>query len=145
MHSERCWKGLGSLLPQVHNRYHKTAPSGAVYVGRPSPWGNPFDTGTREEKVENYRKWIMEWEQTGLRQRIRDELRGKDLICFCKPKPCHADMLLVIAHTEDGFSMGWNQWDGPGTEGYCRSIPSISIPDGMPEEDVQQLLELFYD
>ena len=27
---------------KVHNKRARTAPPGAVYVGRPSPWGNPF-------------------------------------------------------------------------------------------------------
>jgi hypothetical protein len=26
------------------------------------------------------------------------ELRGKDLICWCAPKPCHADVLLDLAN-----------------------------------------------
>jgi len=30
---------------------------------------------------------------------VRDELRGKNLACFCPPgSPCHADVLLAIAN-----------------------------------------------
>jgi hypothetical protein len=33
------------------------------------------------------------------RQRVRTELRGRDLMCFCKRgTPCHADVLLEIAN-----------------------------------------------
>jgi len=28
------------------------------------------------------------------------ELRGKDLICWCAPLPCHADILLELANQE---------------------------------------------
>jgi hypothetical protein len=28
----------------------------------------------------------------------RDKLRGKDLVCWCPPGPCHADVLLEIAN-----------------------------------------------
>ena len=26
------------------------------------------------------------------------ELRSKDLVCWCAPKPCHADVLLELAN-----------------------------------------------
>jgi hypothetical protein len=26
------------------------------------------------------------------------ELRGKDLVCWCAPKPCHGDVLLRLAN-----------------------------------------------
>jgi hypothetical protein len=32
---------------------------------------------------------------------IKRELKGKDLICFCAPKPCHADVLLEIANAKN--------------------------------------------
>jgi len=28
------------------------------------------------------------------------ELRGKDLVCWCSPLPCHADVLLELANAE---------------------------------------------
>ena len=32
---------------------------------------------------------------------VRRELKGKDLICWCKPgAPCHADVLLDVANGE---------------------------------------------
>jgi len=70
-------------------------PLDAVYVGRPSKWGNPFVIGmdgTREEVVEKYRQWIV---VSGLNVR---ELRGKDLVCWCKPGACHGDVLLELAN-----------------------------------------------
>lgn len=31
---------------------------------------------------------------------VKDELAGRDLICWCHPSPCHAEVLLRIANTE---------------------------------------------
>jgi hypothetical protein len=37
-------------------------------------------------------------ENEALRNRVKKELRGKHLVCFCAPKACHADTLLRIAN-----------------------------------------------
>ena len=34
-----------------------------VYIGRPGPWGNPFEigkAGTRKEVINKYREWIVQ-------------------------------------------------------------------------------------
>jgi len=100
-------------MPQVLNRrtFGKEQPANAVYVGRPSKWGNPFShlSGTqakykvesRSEAVEQYRRWLMySNEAEELRQSIY-ELSGKDLVCWCAPQECHADVLLELAN--EGF------------------------------------------
>ncbi len=83
-------------------------PEGAVYVGRPTVWGNRWQIGvysnkygraleTAEEVVDCFRTfgWIEEHQ----RAYIRELLRGKDLACWCPlDKPCHADVLLEIAN-----------------------------------------------
>jgi hypothetical protein len=72
-------------------------PQGAVYVGRPSKWGNPW---TRSYSApidpcirfacETVPLWPAGWEA---------ELRGKDLVCWCAlDAPCHADLLLELAN-----------------------------------------------
>ena len=51
-----------TLFPILHNLYHNTASSDAVYVGRGSPWGNPFvigKDGTREEVIEKFKQFIL--------------------------------------------------------------------------------------
>jgi hypothetical protein len=71
----------------------------SVYVGRPSPWGNPFHVGrdgTREEVIAKYRAWLLA--NPVMLQSVRDNLRGCDLVCWCAPLPCHADVLLEIAN-----------------------------------------------
>jgi hypothetical protein len=90
-------------MPKVYSRRKgtETPSDGAVYVGRPTRWGNPFvigQHGQQGECVDLYREWIATPERATLRAMVRQELRGKDLVCWCAPKPCHADVLLEIAN-----------------------------------------------
>lgn len=90
-------------MPRVFNRRRERAPVSAVYVGRPTVYGNPFTVeqyGSQSEAVRMYKKWIYDPEQEWLRELISRELRGCDLICWCKPWPCHADVILKIANRE---------------------------------------------
>jgi hypothetical protein len=79
-------------------------PEGAVYVGRPTKWGNPYvltSDNSLGEIVRQYRELVSVkniW-STPNKQQIKDELRGKDLVCWCPlNRPCHADVLLEIAN-----------------------------------------------
>lgn len=68
-----------------------------VYIGRPSPWGNPFTIGkdgTREEVIQKYKEWIQT--QPLLMQEVLS-LKGKVLGCWCSPRPCHGDVLIDLA------------------------------------------------
>lgn len=79
-----------------------------VYIGRPSPWGNPFShkegtqaaykVATREEAVRRYREWLWQRIRTepGLVAALA-ELHGKTLGCWCAPKACHGDVLVLAA------------------------------------------------
>ena len=69
-----------------------------VYVGRPSRWGNPFvlgRDGTRDEVIAKYRAWIVQ--QPALMVAL-PELRNKDLVCWCAPNRCHAEVLIELAN-----------------------------------------------
>lgn len=75
-------------------------PPGAIYVGRPTRWGNPipieptgkFDDTGRAEYIATLTKQQ--------RAEIRHHLRGHDLVCWCPLNhPCHADVLLEIANS----------------------------------------------
>ena len=69
-----------------------------IYIGRPSKWGNPFTIGkdgTREEVIEKYKVYISN--KPDLRASL-DELKGKVLGCWCKPKPCHGDVLAELCN-----------------------------------------------
>ncbi len=89
-------------------------PANTVYVGRPTKWGNPWPVtppskrlhGVGEDfyyrrAVDEFLFWIAQEEQAELRADIRQELKGKNLACWCKEgMPCHADLLLKIANPE---------------------------------------------
>ena len=90
-------------MPKVLNKYKDEIPADAVYIGRPSVWGNPFmigKDGNRAEVVEKYREYIMN--HAVLLTHASRELRGKDLVCFCSPHACHGDILIEIANKMKG-------------------------------------------
>ena len=92
-------------------------PPKTVYVGRPTKWGNPWpvtppskrsnSVGEKyyfDQAVGAFNFWIEDEEQVELRADIRQELKGKDLACWCsEDMPCHADVLLQIANAEQGL------------------------------------------
>lgn len=77
----------------------------AVYVGRPSDFGNPFSSKhfTRSQCISKFEALVLRDES--FRQLIKSQLKGKDLICWCAPIPCHADILLRIANEESAATM----------------------------------------
>jgi hypothetical protein len=86
-------------MPKVWNKRDPNCPKDAVYVGRPSKWGNPFKIGldgSREQVIAKYEYWLTQGANTPIRD-IGD-LKGKDLICWCSPLPCHGDVLLELAN-----------------------------------------------
>ncbi|WP_244366186.1 DUF4326 domain-containing protein [Micromonospora echinofusca] len=76
-------------------------PTGAVYVGRPTRWGNRFGAdntlGSRAGAVRLFRLWVAA--HPDYADAVRAELAGKTLACWCPlDQPCHADELLRIAN-----------------------------------------------
>lgn len=91
----------------------------AVNVARPTKWGNPFTVASAIEVgyakdadrarifvVDCFRHWLAgsdrDW-MGDLAEERRSQflanmhtLRGKNLACWCKDGPCHADVLLKI-------------------------------------------------
>lgn len=91
----------------VFNIHKKNVPKEAVYIGRPSKWGNPFvigKDGTREEVIAKYKGWLFARPET--LSQIKQELAGKNLACFCAPKPCHGDILLALANMDQNLPGG---------------------------------------
>ena len=87
-------------------------PPNTVYVGRPTKWGNPFildeqNKGkAREEILKNYESWLVS--ELGDDPHFLDELKGKDLACWCSlDEPCHADILLKVLGEMDKESLRW--------------------------------------
>ena len=82
----------------------RVIPANAVYVGRPmrglpgSIFANPFKLKCENERamvLAQYKAWLWNNIRNGTFtiQQLQ-ELQGKDLVCWCAPKPCHADILL---------------------------------------------------
>jgi uncharacterized protein DUF4326 len=94
-------------MPRVLNVKRDGVPPGAVYIGRANPryrlraskWANPFSVRANApaaERAEAIRKYERHLVESGLINDVA-ELRGKDLVCWCAPKPCHGGVLLRLA------------------------------------------------
>lgn len=80
-----------------------------VYIGRPSKWGNPFThiktkatlakylVKSRQESIDKYKEWITEGDGMYLLDDL-NELKGKTLGCWCKPKTCHGDIIAELVN-----------------------------------------------
>lgn len=103
-------------------------PEGAVYVGRPTLYGNPFQitrvgkvwivfvdaapgvTGrtvatlfdeqeARQTAVDNFRAMLRTPGGSEQADFFARKLHGRDLMCWCpESMPCHADVLLELAN-----------------------------------------------
>lgn len=75
-------------------------PSACVVIDRTTKWGNPFPVSSvrggddRETVIAKYRKWIQT--QPDLMDAL-PELKGKVLVCWCAPLPCHGQVLAELA------------------------------------------------
>lgn len=97
---------------KVLNKRWANDNANAVYIGRGSKWGNPFrigPDGDRATVIEKYARWLRTQHHL---LRSLDELRGRDLICFCAPLPCHGDLLLWLANASREERIAW--WRSPG-------------------------------
>jgi hypothetical protein len=73
-------------------------PAGAVYVGRPTRWGNPVVVvdGDRAAAVRAYAQLLDV--RPDLVAAARAALAGKTLVCWCPiGQPCHGDVLAAVA------------------------------------------------
>jgi hypothetical protein len=103
-------------------------PVGAIYVGRPTRWGNPCTVEPGEDPqdaVRHYRHLVLNraafhpnpdgrgggfthvtanpvnsrGDIVPTENQVRADLAGHDLACWCPlDQPCHADVLLEIAN-----------------------------------------------
>lgn len=77
-------------------------PCWAVRIDRRTKWGNPFAITakrSRKQAIEQFEKWLLS--RPALVAAVKRELRGKDLLCWCAPLPCHGDVLLRIANAPE--------------------------------------------
>lgn len=86
---------------ELFNIRHGNAPSDAVNIMRPGPWGNPFPEKEfgRDGCLSLYEHWLFE--NPGFVATMRRELANKDLLCCCWPKQCHGNVILRILSGEE--------------------------------------------
>lgn len=99
-------------MPGVINLKDRPRPdsSAYVYIGRgllagkerfvPSKWANPYSVKRygRAQALKRYERMIRGgplWDEL-------PELEGKVLACWCKPEPCHGDVLLRLIEERAG-------------------------------------------
>lgn len=92
-------------------------PPNTIKVDRSTKWGNPFAagkfvaaSGPNQGKVMDQAMAVQSFRNlmaTNLRvepaktRALLDELRGKNLACWCKAgEPCHVDVLLDLANAQ---------------------------------------------
>lgn len=79
-----------------------------VYIGRKTarhpfgPWGNPFvigPDGNREQVIEKFAEALRTSQDPrfDFMRRFIHQLQGQRLGCYCKPLPCHGDVLAKMA------------------------------------------------
>jgi len=87
------------------SRQHKQTVA-AIYVGRPSRWGNPFKVGdpSKPNEFATIEECLQAYELTTIVKIGQgwlniEELRGQNLSCWCRVgDPCHVDVLLKLAN-----------------------------------------------
>lgn len=77
----------------------------AVYIGRGTPYGNPYHIGRDGDRAEVIAKF-----ETYFKERLQTDpqfwfqvrsLSGQELACHCKPMDCHGD--IIAAYLEHRF------------------------------------------
>lgn len=99
------------MIKVVNKRKYKGS---GLYIGRPSLLGNPYShldksiaeyrCETREESIEKYLEWMRKQYVSNrkIKQFLVDLAKkhklGEEivLVCWCKPLPCHGDVLKTI-------------------------------------------------
>ena len=77
-------------MAQVVNVKTATRGKNTVYIGRGSPWGNPYKIGqhgNREQVIALFEKHTLPYLDLSA-------LVGKDLACYCAPQRCHGHSIL---------------------------------------------------
>ena len=111
------------MINVVNKRRHKATPND-IYIGRGSPLGNPFThrplSGTKASfKVDSVIAAIMAYkdyigkeleeneEIIGVFEEIKRKHREGEvnLVCYCKPGPCHGDVVKAIILEDCGLDL----------------------------------------
>ena len=101
-----------TTIVRIQRRGGKVVSDCDLYIGRQvtrggwdlpaSKWANPYTIaacGSAERAVALYEAYLL---QTPALMASLGELRDKVLGCFCKPAPCHGDVLVRLADAPQG-------------------------------------------
>jgi hypothetical protein len=95
------------MIP-VLNKKTDVIPKGAVYIGRPSPFGNPFPirgANTRDVVVDKFKWYFLRRAKEDLVFRGAIKMLKQEataLVCFCAPLKCHGDVIAEYLETLEG-------------------------------------------
>ena len=81
-----------------NKRRGNSVPSDAVYIGRPTVWGNPFSKGSKEKNIADFREYAVKRHASD--PSWLAPLRGKSVVCWCAPAGCHGDVIIQLANQE---------------------------------------------
>lgn len=83
-----------------------------VYGARPGPFGNPFShkvgtraqylVASRDEAIERHEEWFLS--NPELIERVKREMTGKVIGCWCAPKRCHCDIYARVCNEAAGLT-----------------------------------------
>jgi hypothetical protein len=90
------------MMPVMNGRIErKYLDEDAVIITRPSKWGTPYvlgQDGGCDTVIALYRGWLWDRIKRGaISLEELADLHGRQLVCICKPKPCHGDVLEAAA------------------------------------------------
>lgn len=93
------------VRPYVANM--RTRLPGDVYIGRGSVFGNPFVMNDKSDEertrvIAEYKTYFLDRVEKD--SQFREEvlaLKGRSLVCYCAPKPCHGDVILEWLESYD--------------------------------------------
>lgn len=99
---------IAESMPHLYNmrRGRDSYPCWAVRIDRRTKWGNPHPIGycsgcqLTHDRAQAIAAFVAGMSDEFIEMAKR-ELRGKDLVCWCYPLPCHGDVLLQIANTPE--------------------------------------------
>jgi len=84
---------------ELLNKHKHGTPRGSIYIGRGSPFGNPYrigEHGTREEVIEKYKGWLTRKlidHDPEVTHAMKSLNADSKLLCFCHPAPCHGSVI----------------------------------------------------
>lgn len=88
-----CGRGKGGSIPSEPNLYG--------WLGNPIKIGSPCSICSLTHKKSGetlvcYKKYLLNKLQDKNWKNAFIKIKGKKLGCFCKPKPCHTDVMIEV-------------------------------------------------